>query len=165
MQISCFDERHKQVEEAQAQASENRFMHLRNDQTKQQQLFEGFVAVNSEGTSADQSAKDSAYAVDVAQPQQELSPPPMYRVLLHNDDFTPMEFVVAVLQSYFAMDQSRAVRIMLDVHRRGVGVCGVFTKEIAETKTMQVTEKAKQHQYPLKCTHEEDKESSSSVSS
>lgn len=105
-----------------------------------------------------------SFAVHVARPEEDAksTPPPMYKVLLHNDDFTPMEFVVAVLENYFGMDQSRAFRTMLDVHRRGIGVCGVFTKEIAETKAMLVTEKAKQHHYPLKCTHEEDKEDFSS---
>ncbi|MCY4380157.1 MAG: ATP-dependent Clp protease adapter ClpS [Proteobacteria bacterium] len=82
--------------------------------------------------------------------------PKMHRVLLHNDDFTPMEFVVDILENYFDKSPPQATQIMLDVHKKGVGLCGVFTKEIAETKTMMVVEKAKTHQYPLKCTHEED---------
>jgi ATP-dependent Clp protease adaptor protein ClpS len=84
-----------------------------------------------------------------------LKRPPMYRVLLINDDYTPMEFVVDVLQRVFGHDRTKATRIMLEVHTRGRGVCGVFTFEIAETKVAQVTSYARQHQHPLLCTMEE----------
>lgn len=88
--------------------------------------------------------------------QEKIAEPKMYRVLLHNDDYTPMEFVVAILESYFNKSEPQATQIMLDVHKKGVGICGVFTKEIAETKTVMVAEKAKMHRYPLRCTHEEE---------
>lgn len=82
--------------------------------------------------------------------------PSMYRVLMLNDDYTPMEFVVHVLEKFFAKSHDDAVRIMLHVHHRGVGVCGVFTYEVAETKVNQVMDLARQHQHPLQCTIEKD---------
>ena len=81
--------------------------------------------------------------------------PPLFRVLLLNDDYTPMEFVVDVLEHFFAMERTTATRVMLEVHTRGRGVCGTFTYEIAETKVSQVTEYARSHQHPLLCTLEE----------
>ncbi|WP_245689456.1 ATP-dependent Clp protease adapter ClpS [Roseospirillum parvum] len=80
--------------------------------------------------------------------------PSMYKVLMLNDDYTPMEFVVQVLQQFFNMDQEQATQIMLHVHTKGVGVCGVFTYEVAETKVNQVMSLARQHQHPLQCTIE-----------
>lgn len=84
-----------------------------------------------------------------------LKRPPMYKVLLLNDDYTPMEFVVDVLTRFFRMDREKATRIMLHVHTRGRGVCGVFTKDVAETKVYQVNAYAREHQHPLLCTMEE----------
>ncbi|MDR2260805.1 MAG: ATP-dependent Clp protease adapter ClpS [Azoarcus sp.] len=81
--------------------------------------------------------------------------PPLYKVLLLNDDFTPMDFVVAVLQRYFGMDHECATRIMLQVHVEGLGMCGVFTKDVAATKVEQVVSYARQHQHPLACVMEE----------
>jgi ATP-dependent Clp protease adaptor protein ClpS len=81
-------------------------------------------------------------------------PPPMYRVLLVNDDYTPMDFVVGVLQTVFAMTRQQATNVMLQVHRTGLGTCGVYTKEIADTKVAQVLEIAQEHQHPLQCTME-----------
>ncbi|MDH3841814.1 MAG: ATP-dependent Clp protease adapter ClpS, partial [Chromatiales bacterium] len=75
--------------------------------------------------------------------------------VLINDDFTPMEFVAEVLEKVFGMDRSRATRIMLEVHTRGKGVCGIYTYEIAETKVAQVNSYSRQHQHPLLCTMEE----------
>ena len=92
-------------------------------------------------------------AVQEAKPK--LKRPPLYKVMLLNDDYTPMEFVVQVLESFFRMDREKATRIMLHVHTRGVGVCGVFTREIAETKVAQVSEYSQRHQHPLMCTMEE----------
>ena len=92
-------------------------------------------------------------AVEEAKPR--LKRPPLYRVVLLNDDYTPMEFVVQVLQSIFGMDRSTATRIMLEVHTKGKGVCGIYTFEIAETKVAQVVSLADQHQHPLLCTMEE----------
>lgn len=80
--------------------------------------------------------------------------PSMYKVLLLNDDYTPMEFVVMVLQRFFNMDIERATQVMLHVHQQGVGVCGVFSYEVAETKVHQVMDAARQHQHPLQCTLE-----------
>jgi ATP-dependent Clp protease adaptor protein ClpS len=91
--------------------------------------------------------------VEEAPPQ--LAKPPLFRVVLLNDDYTPMEFVVDVLERIFGLDRTRATRIMLEVHTRGKGVCGVFTFEIAETKVAQVTTYARHHQHPLLCTMEE----------
>jgi ATP-dependent Clp protease adaptor protein ClpS len=82
--------------------------------------------------------------------------PSMYKVLMLNDDYTPMEFVVDVLVSFFAKTQDEAIRIMLHVHQRGVGICGVFTYEVAETKVNQVMDLARQNQHPLQCTIEKD---------
>lgn len=84
-----------------------------------------------------------------------LKRPPLYQVILLNDDYTPMEFVVDVLQQVFGHDRQVATRVMLEVHTRGKGVCGVFTYEIAETKVAQVMIYARQHQHPLLCTMEE----------
>lgn len=80
--------------------------------------------------------------------------PSQYKVLMLNDDYTPMEFVVLVLKQFFAMDLEQATRVMLHVHQRGVGVCGIFTYEVAETKVNQVMDFARQNQHPLQCTLE-----------
>ncbi|MCS6922210.1 MAG: ATP-dependent Clp protease adapter ClpS [Elioraea sp.] len=82
--------------------------------------------------------------------------PSMYKVLMLNDDYTPMEFVVHVLERFFNKSREEATRIMLHVHRRGVGVCGVYTYEVAETKVTQVMDLARQHQHPLQCTIEKE---------
>ncbi|MDE1147871.1 MAG: ATP-dependent Clp protease adapter ClpS [Azospirillaceae bacterium] len=82
--------------------------------------------------------------------------PSMYKVLMLNDDYTPMEFVVHILERFFSKNREEATRIMLHVHRRGVGVCGVFTYEVAETKVTQVMDFARQNQHPLQCTLEKD---------
>jgi ATP-dependent Clp protease adaptor protein ClpS len=83
-----------------------------------------------------------------------LKRPPMYKVILLNDDYTPMEFVVQVLERFFSMSREKAVQIMLHVHTRGQGVCGVFTYEVAETKVAQVNEYSRQNQHPLQCMME-----------
>jgi len=84
-----------------------------------------------------------------------VEPPKLYKVLLLNDDYTPMEFVIAVLQRFFSLDVEQATRIMLKVHNEGRGVCGVFTRDIAATKVEQVSAFARQHQHPLACVMEE----------
>ena len=84
-----------------------------------------------------------------------LQPPRMYKVVLLNDDFTPMDFVIAVLQRFFSLDTEQATRIMLKVHNDGRGVCGVFPRDIAATKVEQVSAFARQHQHPLACIMEE----------
>ncbi len=80
--------------------------------------------------------------------------PSLYKVLILNDDYTPMEFVVWVLERFFGKDRDEATRIMLHVHQHGVGVCGVFTFEVAETKVAQVIDAARRNQHPLQCTME-----------
>lgn len=89
---------------------------------------------------------------------QEVKPkvkqPPLYRVVLLNDDYTPMEFVVEVLQTFFHMDRSKATQIMLHVHTRGKGICGVFSRDVAETKVDQVNDYSREHDHPLMCTME-----------
>ena len=92
-------------------------------------------------------------AVEEARPK--LKQPPLYRVVLINHDYTPMEFVVDILESIFGMERTRATQVMLEVHTKGKGVCGVYNFEIAETKVAQVMGIAKQHQHPLLCTMEE----------
>ena len=82
--------------------------------------------------------------------------PSMYKVLMLNDDYTPMEFVVHVLERFFSKSREEATQVMLHVHRRGVGVCGVYTYEVAETKVNQVTEFARRNQHPLRCTLEKE---------
>ncbi|MCW8903669.1 MULTISPECIES: ATP-dependent Clp protease adapter ClpS [Sedimenticola] len=96
---------------------------------------------------------DGGLAVETSKPK--LKRPPMFKVLLLNDDYTPMEFVVLVLESFFKMDREKATQIMLNVHTRGVGVCGVYTKDVAETKVAQVNEFSRSHQHPLLCALEE----------
>ncbi|MDD5036486.1 MAG: ATP-dependent Clp protease adapter ClpS [Methylococcaceae bacterium] len=96
---------------------------------------------------------DDELAVQEARPQ--LKRPPMFKVLLLNDDFTPMEFVVIVLKNFFSMSEEKATQIMLHVHTRGIGVCGVFTRDVAETKVQQVNDFSRKHQHPLLCTMEE----------
>ncbi|WP_176224415.1 ATP-dependent Clp protease adapter ClpS [Maritimibacter sp. HL-12] len=92
----------------------------------------------------------------VVQTRTRTQRPPMYKVLLLNDDFTPMEFVVMVLERFFGMNHAQAFELMLTVHKKGLAVVGVFTHEIAETKVTQVMEAARQHQHPLQCTMEKE---------
>ena len=84
-----------------------------------------------------------------------VKPPPLYKVLLLNDDYTPMDFVVVVLQTVFSMSREKATLVMLQVHREGMGVCGTYTREVAAAKVDQVIEIARKHQHPLQCTMEE----------
>lgn len=92
----------------------------------------------------------------VTRPDVATRRPPMYKVLLLNDDYTPMEFVVHILERFFAMSHARAFEIMLTVHNRGVAVVGVFSFEIAETKVAQVMDFARRHQHPLQCAMEKE---------
>ncbi len=92
----------------------------------------------------------------VTRTQPKVQKPSLYRVLILNDDYTPMEFVVFVLERYFSKSREDATRIMLHVHQNGVGVCGVYTYEVAETKVAQVVDAARRHQHPLQCTMEKD---------
>ena len=84
----------------------------------------------------------------------EIKPPPMYKVVLINDDYTPMEFVIYVLEAFFSMNREAATHIMLNVHTKGKGICGVYPRDIAETKVAQVNDYSKQNGHPLMCTME-----------
>jgi len=92
----------------------------------------------------------------ITKPKEKTQRPPMYKVLLLNDDFTPMEFVVHVLERFFAISHAQSVEIMLTVHKKGVAVVGVFSYEIAETKVAQVMDFARRNQHPLQCTMEKE---------
>lgn len=107
----------------------------------------------SERRTSETRTPDREVAIDEARPR--LKRPPLYRVVLINDDYTPMEFVVEVLQTVFGMQRTQATRVMLEVHTKGKGICGVYGYEIAETKVAQVTNIAQQQQHPLLCTMEE----------
>jgi len=93
-------------------------------------------------------------AVEIDRPR--LKRPPLYRVLLLNDDYTTMEFVVLVLTTVFHHSEEKATEIMLHVHQKGAGICGIYTREVAESKVEQVKQLAEQHQHPLQCTMEPD---------
>jgi len=84
-----------------------------------------------------------------------LKPPPMFKVMLLNDDYTPMEFVVLVLQKFFGMTRERATQVMLKVHREGIGVCGVYPHDVAATKVQQVAAYSRKQQHPLQCVMEQ----------
>jgi ATP-dependent Clp protease adaptor protein ClpS len=96
---------------------------------------------------------DAGLAIEEARP--ELKKPPMFKVVLLNDDYTPMEFVVIVLETFFAMSRENATRVMLHVHTQGKGICGIFTRDVAETKVNQVNAFSRAHQHPLMCAMEE----------
>ncbi len=104
----------------------------------------------------DQRNDDGNQAGVVIKTRPKTKKPSMYKVLMLNDDYTPMEFVVHVLERFFNKSREEATRIMLNVHTRGVGVCGLFTYEVAETKVTQVMDLARQNQHPLQCTIEKD---------
>ncbi|MGK0170950.1 MAG: ATP-dependent Clp protease adaptor protein ClpS [Gammaproteobacteria bacterium] len=96
--------------------------------------------------------RDDGVVVEEAKPK--LKKPPLYNVVLLNDDYTPMEFVVHVLEQFFSIDRENAVRVMLHVHTKGKGVCGTFSREIAETKVALVNDYSRENQHPLLCTME-----------
>jgi len=98
--------------------------------------------------------EDDGLALQEAKPK--LKRPPRYKVLLLNDDFTPMEFVVHILEDFFNMSREKATQVMLNVHTKGMGVCGVYSRDVAETKVELVNTYAKESQHPLKCVMEED---------
>ena len=98
-------------------------------------------------------SEDDGVAVEVAPP--ELARPPMYQVVILNDDFTPMDFVIHVLQKFFSMNRERATQIMLKVHMEGQGICGVYPRDVAATKVEQVIAYARENQHPLACVMEE----------
>lgn len=97
----------------------------------------------------DHQSDDGNLAVEQAKPK--LKPPPMYKVVMYNDDYTPMEFVVEILEVFFNLNREKATQIMLTVHTQGKAVCGVFTRDIAETKVAQVNQYASDNEHPLLC--------------
>ncbi|QOJ22337.1 MAG: ATP-dependent Clp protease adapter ClpS [Gammaproteobacteria bacterium] len=99
--------------------------------------------------------ESNSEAVILAEEKVKQKPPPLYKILLLNDDFTPMEFVIEVLKLFFSMNQEQATRIMLKVHTEGVGVCGIYPSDIASTKVKQVVEFARKNEHPLRCVMEE----------
>ncbi|PCJ47171.1 MAG: ATP-dependent Clp protease adapter ClpS [Moraxellaceae bacterium] len=107
------------------------------------------LTLNSKGSQS----PDDDYEGDlaVAESKADLAPPPMYRILMLDDDYTPMEFVVQVLETYFSMGREKATQIMLTVHTQGKAACGEFTKDVAETKASQVAQSARENQHPLMC--------------
>ncbi|WP_371169493.1 ATP-dependent Clp protease adapter ClpS [Aliiroseovarius sp. 2305UL8-7] len=107
--------------------------------------------IRSQGSGADDGDTDLAV---VTKPKTKR--PPMYKVLILNDDFTPMEFVVMVLERFFGMNHAQAFELMLTVHKKGLAVAGVFSHEVAETKVTQVMQLAREHQHPLQCTMEKE---------
>ena len=102
------------------------------------------------GDGAERPADDEG-GIALQESKPELKRPPLYKVILLNDDYTPMEFVVEVLEIFFRMNREQATQVMLTVHTQGKGVCGVYTKDIAETKAAQVNQYARDHQHPLLC--------------
>jgi ATP-dependent Clp protease adaptor protein ClpS len=109
----------------------------------------------SEKRNSEDNDGNSGTAV-VTRPTIKAQEPKMYRVILHNDDYTPMDFVTLVLEKFFRKSHEDATRIMLDVHQKGFGICGVYPLEIAETKVALVSDAARGNEYPLKCTSEAD---------
>lgn len=112
---------------------------------------QGHTKMTGNGEGGDERGPSTGLAV---KSRPKTKKPAMFKVLLLNDDYTPMEFVVQVLEQFFNKTQEEATRIMLHVHKRGVGLCGVFTYEIAETKVMQVMDFARRAQHPLQCRME-----------
>jgi ATP-dependent Clp protease adaptor protein ClpS len=104
---------------------------------------------------SEEPGSDTGTGLVVEESRPETREPPLYKVILLNDDYTPMEFVVDVLTRFFRMDRNTATRVMLEVHTRGRGICGTFTFEIAETKVAQVLGYSRENQHPLMCTMEE----------
>ena len=105
-------------------------------------------------TPTDKPQHDHEHGVVVAPARPDTARPPLYSVLLLNDDYTPMDFVVDVLMRFFPLDLERATQVMLHVHTRGRGVCGLYTREVAESKVAQVNEYSRLNQHPLLCTME-----------
>jgi ATP-dependent Clp protease adaptor protein ClpS len=118
-------------------------------------LWKVGLVIMAEKHNSDDNDGQSGTAV-VTRPTIKVQEPKMYRVLLHNDDYTPMDFVILVLEKFFRKSHQDATKIMLDVHEKGVGLCGIYPFEIAETKAALVSDAARSNEHPLKCTAEAD---------
>ncbi len=127
-----------------------------NDFAEGKTHVSSFYKIQLSGQNDSGGKNDSATGIDLLD-EVETEEPSLYKVLLLNDDYTPMDFVVYVLKTFFKHDDKSAEKIMLDVHKLGSGVAGVYTFEVAETKALQVNQFAKSNKYPLKCIVEEDK--------
>lgn len=103
----------------------------------------------------DQNQGGSGTGLVVEPEKPKLKKPSMYKVVMLNDDYTPMEFVVMILEKLFRLDHEKAMQIMLNVHQKGKGICGIFPHEVAQTKVAMVLELARQNEHPLQCTMEE----------
>ena len=110
-----------------------------------------WLPLRMSGEDEPESEDEGGLAVEDAEAKPELKRPPLFKVVLLNDDYTPMEFVVEVLELFFKMNREQATQIMLTVHTQGRGVCGIYTRDIAETKSAQVNQYARDHQHPLLC--------------
>ena len=121
------------------------------DDTRSAGWNAGAVVASDPGNGGDD---DDSFTLVVTRPKTKTKRPNMYRVLLLNDDYTPMEFVVHVLEKFFQKSREEATQVMLHVHHHGVGECGVYTYEVAETKVTQVMDFARKHQHPLQCVME-----------
>ncbi len=122
---------------------------------KPSELLEAAQTAGAAVSGPDSNDPDSDEEVGIAtKTKARPKKPSQYKVLMLNDDYTPMEFVVMVLKRFFSMDLEEATRVMLHVHQKGVGICGIFPYEVAETKVNQVMDFARQHQHPLQCTLE-----------
>jgi len=104
---------------------------------------------------SEETHRDDEHGLVLEAARPKLKQPPLYKVILLNDDYTPMDFVIHVLEQFFVMDHEKATRIMLNVHTKGKGICGTYTRDIAETKTSQVNEYSRTNDHPLLCTMEE----------
>jgi len=119
------------------------------------QLINQYKNTNNEIVNHSDDDIDHESGLVVQESRPEVAEPKRYMVILVNDDFTPMEFVVEILRQIFNLDEEAATRIMLNVHTKGKGVCGVYSKDIAETKVVMVNEFAREHEHPLLCTMEQ----------
>jgi len=124
------------------------------DMSKIVNMADQQLIIRSSNHSDDETDHDSGLVVQESRP--EVEEPKRYMVILVNDDFTPMEFVVEILRLFFNLDEEAATRIMLNVHTKGKGVCGIYPKDIAETKVVMVNEFARENEHPLLCTMEQE---------
>ena len=113
--------------------------------------IDGKYSELSTGHRMSREKEDSSGGIALEESKPELKRPPLFKVVLINDDYTPMEFVVEVLEIFFRMNREQATHVMLTVHTQGKGVCGIFTRDIAETKAAQVNQYAREHEHPLLC--------------
>jgi ATP-dependent Clp protease adaptor protein ClpS len=134
----------------------SRFAHIEDPAAPMTAAFSERMADDDDvpGKGGDNDGNGGSETGVVTRTKPKTKKPAMYKVIMLNDDYTPMEFVILMLERFFSKSQEEATQIMLHVHQKGVGVCGVFTYEVAETKVQQVMDLAKQHQYPLQCTLE-----------